>query len=293
MIENWDHLRVVLAVARAGSLSRAGADLGVNHATVSRQLARCEEAAKATLFDRLPTGLRPTEAGETVIAHARDMEARLEVLSVELARHEEETGPLVISAPPLLIDATIAAGVAAYKRQHPAAEIELRGDNRIIDLTQREADIAIRVSRKPDDALWGRRVLSQRAGFYARPDWIAAQDWKDPTFALPIIGFDTWAEPVPEHVSQRYPNARVVCRTDDMIAAIALAREGLGAAWMPHFVGRRSEGLSHVAAVPDRSYADIWVLTHPYLKGVTRVRRFLTFIAEWLADRQTAFLEPE
>ena len=293
MIGNWDHLRVVLAVARAGSLSRAGSELGVNHATVSRQLARCEEAAKATLFDRLPTGLRPTEAGKTVISHARDMETRLEALSIELARHEEETGPLVISAPPLLIDAAIAAGIAAYKRQNPAAEIELRGDNRVIDLTQREADIAIRVSRTPDETLWGRRVLAQRAGFYACPDWIAAQDWNDPGLALPIISFDTWTDPVPPHVTERYANAYVACRTDDMIAAIALAREGIGAAWMPHFVGRRSEGLSTVPAVPDRSYADIWVLTHPYLKGVGRVRRFLTFIAEWLADRQTEFLEPE
>ncbi len=92
---SWDDLKFVLAIANAGSLTKAARSLGVTHSTVSRRLSALEEEIGARLFDRLPEGFTPTTAGEEAVEAARRME--LEVLALDMriaAKDAELEGPL-------------------------------------------------------------------------------------------------------------------------------------------------------------------------------------------------------
>ena len=154
-MRDWDSLRYVLAIARDGGLSGAARALGVNHATVSRQLARAEEAAGTVLFTRLPTGLQPTEAGERAIVRAAAIEAEIMALDLELASTDDAwTGSLTVTVPPLVAATGFADDLAAYRAVYPRVDLTVLGTNEPLNLHRREADIAIRVSNAPPESLW-------------------------------------------------------------------------------------------------------------------------------------------
>lgn len=102
-MDNWDDLKFVLAIAKAGSVTKASRSLGVTHSTVSRRLTALEDRMGTRLFDRLPEGFTPTVAGEEAVEAARRME--MEVVSLDTritARDAELEGPLRVTAAQLI-----------------------------------------------------------------------------------------------------------------------------------------------------------------------------------------------
>jgi len=285
---DWDVLRYVLAIRREGGLSGAARVLGVNHATVSRQLAKAESAAGTALFLRLSTGLEPTEAGQESANRAALIEAEVMALERSLAgRDARMAGPLTITAPPLVMQTGLADDIAEFHLQHPDIELTLRGSDRVLDLNRREADVAIRVARAPSDTLWGRVVTQQRAG------WFASQDWLDQHGKalisgdeISIIGFLGWAAPMPLELK----NARVVATSDDMVSAAALARAGMGMVRMPAFLGQSDADLCAVPGLKMIDYWPIWALTHPDLRRAPRVLSFIRFVAARFAQRGALYM---
>lgn len=286
---DWNDMRLVLELARAGSLSGAARRLGVNHGTVSRQLARLEARAGRRLFDRLPEGVRPTAEGATVATRAEAMEAEAIALDLELAARRGEGGVLRVTIPPLMADARFAEDIALWRAEHPAVELHILGDNRILDLHRREADVAIRVSHAPAESLWGRKITDQRAGLYASEGFLNRyQAALAGEGALPVVGFTAWEEPVARSIRSRFPNAALSALCDDMIAAASLVRQGLGLTRMPCFLGET--GLVRVPGTPLVPYMPVWALTHPDLRNAPRVAGFLRFIARRFSGRSAHYL---
>ncbi|MBY6153195.1 LysR family transcriptional regulator [Vannielia litorea] len=285
----WNDLRLVLELARAGSLSGAARVLGVNHGTVSRQLARLEARSGTRFFERLPEGVRPTVEGATVATRAEAMEAEAIALDLELAARTGEGGVLRVTIPPLLADARFAEDIALWQAEHPAVELHILGDNRILDLHRREADVAIRVSHAPAESLWGRKITDQRAGLYASEGFLnryrAALEGEG---ALPVVGFTAWEAPVAKSIRARFANATLAALCDDMVAAESLVRQGIGLTRMPCFMGGR--GLLRVPGTPLVPYMPIWALTHPDLRNAPLVAGFLRFIAGRFSGRSAHYL---
>ena len=254
---DWDSLRYILAVAREGGLSGAARVLGVNHATVSRQLAKAEDTAGVRFFTRLASGLQPTEAGQVAIAHAEEVEARMVALDMALAaRDETEEGELKVTIPPLLADNHFAQDLKTFKELHPAIDLQIVGATEVLNLHRREADVAIRVTQSPEESLWGRMMSSQRAGWFAAPSFIEQYkdviEGRDTETHLPYIAFLAWAQTNPTALFADLPSCRVAMRTDDMITAMALARQGSHRAFPG---GQRPAFGAGAGAEADRSYA--------------------------------------
>lgn len=134
-----------MAIARAGGLSGAARELDVTHATISRQLARAEDRSGVLLFDRMPTGLQPTAAGEEAIATATDVEKHMLDLDRRLAGSDGRLlGPLSVTIPPLIISLALAGDLAGFAKEYPEIDLSILGDNAVLNLNRREADIAIR-----------------------------------------------------------------------------------------------------------------------------------------------------
>lgn len=292
---DWDSLRYILAVAREGGLSGAARVLGVNHATVSRQLAKAEDVAGVRFFTRLASGLQPTEAGKVAIAHAEEVEARMVALDMALAaRDETEEGELKITIPPLLGGGHFAEDLKEFKHQHPAIDIQIVGATEVLNLHRREADVAIRVTQSPEESLWGRMMVQQRAGWFASPDLIAKYqdvfDGRDTETPVPYIAFTAWAHSDAPSLLSDLPPTRIAMRTDDMVTGLAMAREGIGIVRASHVVGATDHGLVRVPDTRLTDHVPIWVLTHPDLRHVPRVTEFMRFIAGRFTARRDLFM---
>ena len=285
---DWNDLRYILETARQGGISGAARVLGVNHATVARRITAAEEALGARLFDRLPTGYVPTEAGKDAVRTATDMEEASSRLDLRIgARDAGLNGPLTVTAPQLFIDRVLAPLFARFTDAYPDIALTVLATNDMLNLPRRQADVAIRITRSPPSALVGRRVAEQRAAIYATPDLIA----KDPGGDAPLdwIRFTHWPGP-PESIRKLRPKLRVRLSVDDMIAAISAARAGIGATRMACFLGESDPALARVPDLPDFDYVPIWVLTHPDLRHVPRIRAFSDFMADELRALRPLFV---
>ncbi|PWE29904.1 LysR family transcriptional regulator [Maritimibacter sp. 55A14] len=284
---NWNDLRYVLETARKGGISGAARVLGVNHATVARRITAAEQALGARIFDRMSSGYVPTEAGWDAVRAAEAMERTGARLDRRIgARDAAVAGKLTVTAPQLLIERVLGPVLLGFIEEYPGVELQLLATNDILNLSRREADVAIRISDSPSPSLVGRRVCEQKAAVYATPELIA----RDPGGAAPLewIRFAHWPGPSRE-IREARPNLNVRLSVDDMMAAVGAARAGIGATRMACFLGETDPSLQRVPGLPAFAYMPVWVLTHPDLRGVPRNRAFVDFVAARLRRMRRLF----
>jgi DNA-binding transcriptional LysR family regulator len=143
---DWDDVRYFLAVARGGSLRAAAQRLGVNHSTVLRRIAQLEERLGAHMFEKLPSGYRLTDAGEEILELAVQMQASSNQLETRVfGRGESVRGLLRVTLAPTLATHLLMPDLADFARLHPDVEMEILSSGEPANLTNREADVAIRV----------------------------------------------------------------------------------------------------------------------------------------------------
>ncbi len=144
---DWDDLRVFLAVARSESLSGAGRKLKIDPATVGRRIARLEDAFGARLFSKTPQGYGLTEEGDRLLPHAERAEAAMEGAVEALAGPEGLTGQIRIGAPDGCANYLLPQVLARICDANPGLEVQVVALPRVFNLSRREADMAIAVSR--------------------------------------------------------------------------------------------------------------------------------------------------
>src|SRR3984893_3055287 len=143
---DWDDIRYFLAVARGGSVRAAAKALVVNHATVLRRIAQLEERLGALMFEKLPSGYRLTAAGEEVLELANQMEASSHQMETRVfGRDQSVRGLLRVTMAPPLATHLLMPDFADFARLHPDIEMEIVSSGELANLTNREADVAIRV----------------------------------------------------------------------------------------------------------------------------------------------------
>ncbi|GAA3872482.1 hypothetical protein GCM10022404_22950 [Celeribacter arenosi] len=213
------------------------------------------------------------------------------------ARDETEEGELRITLPPLLADDHFAEDLKVFRELHPAIDIHIVGVTEVLNLHRREADVAIRVTRSPEESLWGRMMTQQRSGWFASPSYVAEYSdvlaGRDRDRALPYISFTAWSQACPSQLFAEMPNSTVAIRTDDMVSALSLARQGVGMVRSSHFLGNPDPGLMRVPGLGLSDHMPIWVLTHPDLRHVPRVTEFMRFIAGRFSARKTLYMGPD
>lgn len=284
---NWDDIRYFLAVARSGSLSAAGRHLGVSQPTVSRRLAGMEARLSARLFDHIENRYVLTAAGEEMFATAHSMEEQVADIDRRVAGKDlSVTGKLLLTCTETLASLCLAPCLAEFVRLHPGIDLTVSCTFQHLSLNRREADVAIRVTAKPPDTLVGRRLLTVAMGIYAGTGMKAAgQHIED----LDWIGWqdETYNEMVTRAL---YPAARIRHRVDDMLAMCAMARNGMGVAMLPCYVGDSDAGLRRMIAAPiTTGVMGLWVLSHPDVRRSARVRVFTAFIADAILAHRDLF----
>lgn len=288
MNADWEDLKTVLYLVKDGSLSEAARSLGINYTTVARRISRIEADLGHTLFQRLPEGYVATEAGKNVASAAQEMELHSNGLIRSLtAAQEQLTGPLIVTAPQALVASHLAEVFQQLKSEHPLIELTVRATNDTLDLNRPEADIAIRISDTLDDTLVGQRLARQQTLSYAAPR-IADEMAADPTATINWIGMPYWKSP-PKASLEKYPNARVAYRFDDITALVGAAVAGLGVVRLPMFLGDAETRLVRVPMLSPQPYWDIWVLTHKDMRNAPKVAAFKKILIPFFRAHRSDF----
>lgn len=294
-MDNWDDLKFVLAIASAGNVTRAAKRLGVTHSTVSRRLSALEESMATRLFERLPEGFVPTAAGEQAVAAARRVEAEVLTLDTRITAQDTELeGPLRITAAQLLFQVQLAEIMQQFSERHPRIELQMIAANEKLSLHRREADIAVRVTDNPGETLFGRLATGQNRCYYMSRNF--ARKYRETmetghaSIPLPCVTFKWWGQGVPKEIRTRYTSAFISLVADDMIALLAAVKAGIGVGRLPCFLGDPDPDLVRIPGMEPSRYLDIWVLTHPDLKNVARIRTFLRFAADAFKARSGLYL---
>ncbi|MEP2534334.1 LysR family transcriptional regulator [Shimia sp.] len=289
MKADWEDLKTVLHLVRGGSLAAAGALLGVNYTTVSRRITRIEATLETILFERLADGYRPTEAGLRVAEFASEMETQELALLRDLqGRDQRLRGKLVITAPQLLIGPYLSPVIERFSALHPDVELVLKASNELVDLTRREADLAVRISRSPGDSLTGLRVATQLSAGFGVQRWVdRAAEGSDAV--IDWVVYEAFSH-VPKAAKQAFPNSRVVLICDDMAAMVGAAVAGLGVVRMPLFLGRATPGLVQIPVLEPQPYADIWVVGHPDVWPSGKVSAFRDVLVPEFRRRRHEFV---
>jgi DNA-binding transcriptional LysR family regulator len=282
---DWDDVRYFLAAARGGSVRAAAGRLGVNHSTVLRRIAQLEERLGTQMFEKLPSGYRLTAAGEEVLELAEQMEASSDQLETRVfGRDQSVRGLLRVTLPPFLATHLLMPEFADFARMHPDIEMEILSSGEVANLTNREADVAIRfvVDRKSLPLnLHGLMGPEVRSGLYMSRDRLAAWRAGAPDTIRRIV-IDDHGSPDWAHGGE-IPTTEVPFRTPDAEAQLVAARQGIGITRLPCFVGDADPVLVRVPGTELHMHATLWLLTQGETRKTKRVRLFTEFLSSRLA----------
>ncbi|MGF1473940.1 MAG: LysR family transcriptional regulator [Geminicoccaceae bacterium] len=280
---DWDNLRIFLAIARAGSLRGAAAALSINHATAARGLQALEQSLGTRLFDRAPSGLILTQAGDELMAPAEAMELEAFAIRRRVAGLDANpAGPLRVSLPPILAFSFIVPDFADFSENYPEIDLIVTITNRFADLRRAETDVSIRIAREVDDDVVGRRLIQYAKGVYAAPAYLTERPnltVGDGAEAEWIGWGDGDTQPGWVRVSP-FPQARLRHSMPEAVLQIEAAAAGMGLTYLPCFIGDPDSRLVRVPAVEPVDDRSIWLLIHGDLRATARVRAFVDFMAK-------------
>ena len=287
---SWDEFRLVKAIADTRSLAGAAARLGLNHSTVFRRLAALEAAVGAPLFERSRAGYDLTAAGEEMTALANVMADSIVEFERRVAgRDVKPTGRLRVTTVEALGQRFLPSILAQFQAQNPGVVTDLILSERELNLSQRDADVAIRVTNDPPETLVGRRICTVRWGVYCRRDR-SEEIGSGPVDSAPFVGFaDDFGPPIGRRwIEATIRPGRLAARVNSVHAALGLAAAGFGAAPLPCFLGDQTPSLARLGPPLKEWDLGLWILTHSDLRRSARVRAFTDLAGAELARHRRA-----
>jgi DNA-binding transcriptional LysR family regulator len=299
---NWNDLRFFLSVARQGGLTGAAKVLSVSQSTVSRRIETLETALDSRLFERQPDGYRLTEAGLDMLSKAEMIEAHLLNLENEYSgRDYKPSGKVSVSSMETLVQDLILPMMPTFQSNYPSVSLELSAVAGQANLSGRESDVALRLSRPKSGPYTVRRIGKLGFGLYASKYYLdrspltsddlaisstantdvrthrvrnhAVLGWpKDLEFTAPAQSLKNWVEGTP------------VLRLDTASSHHTAVKQGLGVAVLSHLMATRSGEL--VPVWPDLFHlsSDIWLIVPNDLTRISRIRATCDFLCELIAN---------
>lgn len=283
---NWNDLRAFLAVARTGRLSAAAARLEADHTTVGRRIAALEAELGAQLFDRTPGGHVLTPHGERLMPMAETMESAAIRAAGELGEADQAlTGVVRVGAPEGFGSHVIAPLMATLADRHPELEIQLVAMPGLVNLTKREADIAVTLSAPREGRLVSRRLVDYRLSLYAAPAYLEARPpirTRADMSGHRFIGYIDDLLYAPELDYMHAPDVEVTVRlqSSSLFAQLQAAKAGAGLCVLPDFIAAREHDLVRVLPEAVRLDRSLWLVTHADLRRLARIRAVTSLILE-------------
>ena len=283
---DWEDLHAFLVFMRLRSLSAAARELGVEHATVARRIAALEAGLKVKLVDRRSRIYVPTADGEEVARLGEQMEAQAFAISRRAETSKDVSGEVSISSPPMLTLHLIAPALARLHLAFPALRLHVLTETRKASLHQREADIALRLSRPSESSIVVRKLGDIRFGLYAAPGYLASTAPASRVF----LGYDESMEQSPQQqwLRDALRERDIALRSNSLEVQHAVAAGGFGIVGLPWFVGDVDSRLARVDDGEPALVRQVWLAVHEDLRHVPRVDAVAAFLGDVLGKALAA-----
>lgn len=282
LLDRWDDLRIFLAAFREGSCAAAGARLGVNQSTISRRISALESALGVRLFDRTPDGLVPTAAAEEIVPRAELFEATAaELVDAVEGLDTSLDGVVRIASPYLIASELLAPSLPAFLAERPGLRVELIAGDAVVDLTRREADLALRFVRPERGDLVVRRVGTLRFDVFGAKPYLDAHRGKSPE-ELAWLDWDTTQAQLPDAAWLRaeLPGVQPVLRTNSLAVRLRATCAGLGVAVFARSLAALYPELEALKGLPPIPEVPVWLVGHRALRNLPRIKAVWALLEE-------------
>lgn len=276
---NWDDMRFILAVGRTQSYAGAARQLRVNESTVARRVAQFERRLSARLFERSDKFLQPTDAGTETIRRAERIELEMQEAESGLSGiNDRAAGNVRVTAACLFTNHILVPALPRILDKHPQLRIELVADGRDLSLTNREADIAVRLARPEGES----RAIAKRAGKLSYAVYGAASHANS---ALPWIAYDERLSDLPqakwiadEMARDRAEKPQLLI--NDAETLLKCVKLGLGKSLLPIAIGEKERDLVRLRDGAKPMAREVWLMVHPELRDLTRIKAVMGWLQE-------------
>ena len=296
---DWDKLRIFHAVASAGSFTHAGQSLGLSQSAVSRQISALEDEISTPLFQRHARGLTLTDEGELLYGTVSDVLSRLAAAEEQLKNiHDSPRGSLKITASHGIGTYWLLPRLKDFLKEFPDVEIHLLMDDHELDLSQREADLAIRMRAPVQADLIQRKLFTVHYHMYASKDFVKKNGPPkslDDVSNFAIVVYGESAGPEIKEVNwllELYrkhfrPGSRGrITRINNLTGILQAVEDGMGIGVLPDYVAAAHPELERVLPeVPAYSF-DVHLVYADALRQSKRVAAFRDFLVRGSRDWQ-------
>ena len=281
---DWNDFRYFLAIARAGSLAGAARELAVEHTTVGRRLSALEAELGARLFLRGTDGLTATEAGRGILPIVEEIAERFEAIDRRVSGADSRIMGTVRFSVSEAFSGYFVQHFAALRQRHPGLMVQISSGNQNADLLRGEADLAVRARPVTEPDLLARKIGSAGWSLYAATDYLGRRGMPPGPEALgghDVIGFDASLANTPGGLwlQEHAEGTNVVMRGNSIVASLNAAVCGMGIGALPCFLADTAPGLRRLTPRV-LGARDIFLVVHPDLARVARVRAVMEFVVE-------------
>ena len=286
---NWDKLKVFHSAAEAGSFTHAGEQLGLSQSAVSRQVSALEQELNVPLFHRHARGLILTEQGELLYRTAHDVFMKLEAARTKLSdSREKPNGEIKVQTPVGVGAHWLTPRLGEFFDLYPDIRITLITTDEELDLSMREADVAIRLGQPVQPDLIQRKLFSMHFHTYAAPDYL--KRYGTPRMPEELDGHRilaiggnaprylrsaTWLT----EVARNGKGARApTFTTNNVIGLLRACQRGVGVALLPDYLVEENHGLVQLFGDVGEVASDAFFVYPEELKSVARIQVFRDFL---------------
>ncbi len=294
MIE-WNDGRLLLAIARSGTMLDAARSLGLNQATLSRRMTALETAIGTSLLVRRTSGCTLTEAGQSLaIAMERVENEFLQAQAALTESGEDPTGTIRVGAPDGFGHSFIAPRLGTLSAMHSKLQIQLVPVTQNFSLSKREADIAVTLGRPQSGRLVAQKLTDYTLSLYAAPGYIerfGQPRRRDDLLDHRLVGFvdDLIFSPMLSYAQDFHPGWRSAVEVSSTMGQFEAVRAGAGIAVLHDYMAADRADL--VRVLPQlMTRRDYWLIHHESLRGLARVRAVTAFLVSEVRNASGRFV---
>lgn len=285
MMKRWDDLKILVAVARCGSITAGAEALGLDQSTASRRLQAFEAEVGHPMFQESSKRQTLSLVGQRIYEGAVRLEAEVEKIERDVDfLSRDQTGTVYVVASDTLSTHLLLSVAPAFLSQHP--DINLRVRTRQHGKDRFRGDVALVASNSPDEEMFGRKLATATFACYASSSYLESME--SGTDQIVWLNWDggsaspTWPALAPD-----IPENACRLRIDSVSSLLEAVRRGIGATILPCFIGDSDPQLSRLPLGEIVSSRDIWLLVHSDVRRVARVRTFLEFLVGHVKDNRS------
>jgi molybdate transport repressor ModE-like protein len=285
---DWDDIRYLLALVRQGSVRAAAIELEVNHTTVTRRIKRMEKRLGSRMVQKTPGGYQLTSSGEAVLAAGERIETDLaSVLKQVECADNKITGTVRVTLTDILLKLARSV-VTELLDAYPDLDLELTSTPSMTDIMRLDSDIALRLVALPPEDLVGRRIARIPTAVYAA----ACSGLTASNANLETARWVRWRAPWNQNrldiwVQENYPNSKTGASVDSNFALENMVAAGAGIGVLAPWSADKRDDVVRLTPDIDELTLDLWLLTHPDLRGVRRVKVVADALTEFFSNMKS------